>query len=256
MLADFGLSRLSELDAVFTNESVTSSTTEIRGTARYMAPEFFTEKPDKPSQATDVWALGCVMLVSYVPLLYLCPTANAPLKEVIFGTLPYATQAKDPQIIHWIVKKHLPHPAAKYNLSNPQISDFLRASRSSRMKISYLVHQDDQEDQDDHDKKDHLASEFEERLRTFQELWVICVACWRVETRGRPRACEVANRLKPFEGRRDNFEPWLSRCSRFFIDHPRQSSFSTFEIRDETILILYQQEHRICCTTRRKPKHI
>ncbi|KZT35167.1 kinase-like protein [Sistotremastrum suecicum HHB10207 ss-3] len=64
VLADFGLSRLEELDEVFTTSSITSSSANPKGTTRYMAPEMFDSFSPKPSKATDIWALGCLMLVS------------------------------------------------------------------------------------------------------------------------------------------------------------------------------------------------
>ncbi|KZS87862.1 kinase-like protein, partial [Sistotremastrum niveocremeum HHB9708] len=69
VLADFGLSKLQGLDPIFRNDSITSSTSALKGTARFMAPELFgldnppDSKPPKPDMASDVWALGCVMLV-------------------------------------------------------------------------------------------------------------------------------------------------------------------------------------------------
>ncbi|KZS88720.1 kinase-like protein [Sistotremastrum niveocremeum HHB9708] len=63
VLADFGLSRLSEVDAVFSTKSAASSATGFQGTARYMARELFNPVPPKPTKATDIWALGCVIMV-------------------------------------------------------------------------------------------------------------------------------------------------------------------------------------------------
>ncbi|KZS95202.1 kinase-like protein, partial [Sistotremastrum niveocremeum HHB9708] len=66
VLADFGVSRLAELDSVFTNDSVMTSTSHnLKGTIRFMAPELF-ENDDvlHANKATDVWAFGCVLLVS------------------------------------------------------------------------------------------------------------------------------------------------------------------------------------------------
>ncbi|KZT37246.1 kinase-like protein, partial [Sistotremastrum suecicum HHB10207 ss-3] len=62
VLADFGLSRLSEVDAVFSTKSAASSATGFQGTARYMARELFNPVPPKPTKATDIWALGCVIM--------------------------------------------------------------------------------------------------------------------------------------------------------------------------------------------------
>ncbi|KZT31696.1 kinase-like protein [Sistotremastrum suecicum HHB10207 ss-3] len=50
VLADFGLSRLDEIDRVFTDSRSTSSTNP-RGTQRYMAPEFFSREPQRASFA-------------------------------------------------------------------------------------------------------------------------------------------------------------------------------------------------------------
>ncbi|KZS90882.1 kinase-like protein [Sistotremastrum niveocremeum HHB9708] len=58
-----GLTRLKELERVFTNPSITSRSATRWGTIRYMAPELFDDDFRKPTKATDVWALGCLMLV-------------------------------------------------------------------------------------------------------------------------------------------------------------------------------------------------
>ncbi|KZS87869.1 kinase-like protein, partial [Sistotremastrum niveocremeum HHB9708] len=84
VLADFGLSRLDEIDRVFTDSRSTSSTNP-RGTIRYMAPEFFFSSPHRASFASDIWALGCIML------------------DILYGTLPYAHRSSDPTIIHSLI---------------------------------------------------------------------------------------------------------------------------------------------------------
>ncbi|KZS87891.1 kinase-like protein, partial [Sistotremastrum niveocremeum HHB9708] len=63
VLADFGLSRLENLDTVFNNSSAQSTTTHnLRGTVRYMAPELLRDETPTPTQAADMWAFGCLML--------------------------------------------------------------------------------------------------------------------------------------------------------------------------------------------------
>ncbi|KZS87881.1 kinase-like protein, partial [Sistotremastrum niveocremeum HHB9708] len=100
VLADFGLSRLEELDEVFTTSSITSSSANPKGTTRYMAPEMFDSFSPKPSKATDIWALGCLML------------------EVIARILPYANCKKDPQVIHNIITKKPPYESVTSGASS------------------------------------------------------------------------------------------------------------------------------------------
>ncbi|KZT36092.1 kinase-like protein, partial [Sistotremastrum suecicum HHB10207 ss-3] len=69
VLADFGLSKLMEADTGFFTESLTSSTTNLKGTARFMAPELVQNERGRPSCKTDIWAFGCVILVSRIPSL-------------------------------------------------------------------------------------------------------------------------------------------------------------------------------------------
>ncbi|KZT35160.1 kinase-like protein, partial [Sistotremastrum suecicum HHB10207 ss-3] len=102
VLADFGMSRLEEIDAVFTSSSIHSSTSyNLRGTVRYMAPELLVDETTRHTQAADMWAFGCVVL------------------EIICGTLPYAQWNKDPQIIHRIGTGEFPQHAADLLLGGP-----------------------------------------------------------------------------------------------------------------------------------------
>ncbi|KZS87889.1 kinase-like protein [Sistotremastrum niveocremeum HHB9708] len=96
VLCDFGLSRLEDLDTVFTNTPVQSTTTHnMRGTTRFMAPELFKDETPRPTQAGDMWAFGCFVL------------------QIVCQTLPYARCKNDPQIIYRITNGELPHTAGK-----------------------------------------------------------------------------------------------------------------------------------------------
>ncbi|KZS96556.1 kinase-like protein, partial [Sistotremastrum niveocremeum HHB9708] len=67
---DFGLARLQPQAGETTSASVSSSS--LQGTARYMAPELFGDaisgRSRKPSYPSDVWAFGCLLLVSILIL--------------------------------------------------------------------------------------------------------------------------------------------------------------------------------------------
>ncbi|KZS88609.1 kinase-like protein [Sistotremastrum niveocremeum HHB9708] len=91
VLVDFGLTRLL-LDPTAVSVSFDSAT-NIRGTARYMAPELFLSDCDnpKPDKASDIWAFACVVL------------------EVIGETIPYANCKSDPQVIYCIISQRLPY---------------------------------------------------------------------------------------------------------------------------------------------------
>ncbi|KZS87864.1 kinase-like protein, partial [Sistotremastrum niveocremeum HHB9708] len=91
VLTDFGVSILMEDDAGFFTESVISSTTNLKGTARFMAPELFHENSDGVNFSTDMWAFGCVTV------------------EVVCGSLPYAESKHDPQVICSILTGKRPH---------------------------------------------------------------------------------------------------------------------------------------------------
>ncbi|KZS96505.1 kinase-like protein, partial [Sistotremastrum niveocremeum HHB9708] len=74
LLSDFGLAILDDDSLNLSSEHITTSTTGVHGTTRWMAPELFPElflkvseedlKPPKSNRETDVWAFGCFVLVS------------------------------------------------------------------------------------------------------------------------------------------------------------------------------------------------
>lgn len=67
VLADFGLATWIENDRSLgpSHDAVTSTTTaSLRGTPRWIAPELLLVETSKSSSESDVWALGCFILVS------------------------------------------------------------------------------------------------------------------------------------------------------------------------------------------------
>lgn len=65
ILADFGLSRLLEADPMLSNQNYTS-TSGLKGTINWIAPELLGHEADsspKASPESDVWSMGCVILV-------------------------------------------------------------------------------------------------------------------------------------------------------------------------------------------------
>lgn len=67
VLADFGLASLADADPSLSRSNY-ASTTGIKGTVNWMALELLDACEDstattKPTTASDVWALGCLILV-------------------------------------------------------------------------------------------------------------------------------------------------------------------------------------------------
>ena len=62
LICDFGIARIVPESASLSN------TTTVRGSVRWMAPEFFkSEAPvTEHSEATDVWAFGATIYVSFI----------------------------------------------------------------------------------------------------------------------------------------------------------------------------------------------
>ena len=61
LICDFGLARIVPESASLSN------TTNVRGSVRWMAPEFFDSRDPvtEHSEATDVWGFGATIYVSY-----------------------------------------------------------------------------------------------------------------------------------------------------------------------------------------------
>ena len=62
LICDFGLARIVPGSASLSN------TTTVRGSGRWMAPEFFDSKDPvtEHSEETDVWGFGATIYVSYI----------------------------------------------------------------------------------------------------------------------------------------------------------------------------------------------
>ncbi|KZS96304.1 kinase-like protein [Sistotremastrum niveocremeum HHB9708] len=99
VLADFGLARLISADAVFSSE-VASTTTGLKGTVRYMAPELAcaVDSTLNATHESDIWAFGCVVL------------------ELISFLLPYATCRTPASIIFAMINRIPPFTSVSGSL--------------------------------------------------------------------------------------------------------------------------------------------
>ncbi|KZT40779.1 kinase-like protein [Sistotremastrum suecicum HHB10207 ss-3] len=116
VLADFGLASLADADPSL-SRSHHASTTGIKGTVNWMAPELLDACEDsnattKPTTASDVWALGCLILeviASKIPYQYCKKPANV-IREMIrskppfiFTPTPQASQTES-----WVSDTYVP----------------------------------------------------------------------------------------------------------------------------------------------------
>ena len=61
LICDFGLARIVPGSASLSN------TTTVRGSVRWMAPEFFSDDPvTEHSEKTDIWGFGATIYVSFI----------------------------------------------------------------------------------------------------------------------------------------------------------------------------------------------
>ncbi|KIO31675.1 hypothetical protein M407DRAFT_19409 [Tulasnella calospora MUT 4182] len=102
VLADFGLS-------VALNDHPTglSTTTGLRGTLRYYSPELVKEPSPRHSLASDIWALGCVLL------------------EALTDIVPHAELKFEHSIILKLVEDKLPADVEGLPIPTPEVKELL-----------------------------------------------------------------------------------------------------------------------------------
>ncbi|KAF9063527.1 hypothetical protein BDP27DRAFT_1299590 [Rhodocollybia butyracea] len=87
-IADFGLSRI--VDSADLCKITSSTTTNGKGTTRWMAPELLKPSPASPSYESDVYAFACVCYEIYTGLLpfHLVRNDVAVMQDIIQGNRP------------------------------------------------------------------------------------------------------------------------------------------------------------------------
>jgi serine/threonine protein kinase len=110
MLSDFGVSR------VIVASQVTTDTTSVKGSMRWMAPELFTppdgassNQPIEANEKTDVWAFGMTVYVDIIVILlgfYL----TGIMQEILTGKRPFEHLNNDVLVMVAIISGTLPTP--------------------------------------------------------------------------------------------------------------------------------------------------
>lgn len=183
-----------------------TSSTNNRGTVRYMAPELFSESTSKPDQATDIWALGCLFLVGAIltspKSTMILISQFQILQEVVFEVMPYAHCRSEPQVISRIMKNELPHEAASL-----VTNDFVASMAGGENETERLRRLTEIIEFYDLTKKPTLYSHdilkyntylLPEALSKFQSFWEVCCQCWSVGPSSRPTALGVASDIMAY----------------------------------------------------------